>query len=85
MGIAQEKGYRIPEDISFIGFTDGLLSKYSKPRLTSINQNGDKMGEIAAEMLINKVETTYDEENDEAEEVFQTKVIKASLIEREST
>lgn len=81
MGIAQRQGYRVPEDIAFIGFTDGILSKYSKPRLTTVAQHGDKMGELAAEMLIEKIES----ENEEMEEIFNTKVIEATLIKREST
>lgn len=78
---AQKKGLRIPEDISFIGFTDGMLSKFSSPRLTSVAQHGEQMGEIAAEMLIEKVEN----ESEEEEETFRTEVLKATLIEREST
>jgi len=82
MGIAREKGYKVPQDISFIGFTDGLLSKYSQPPLTAIAQHGDKMGEIAAEMLIEKIESEYKEEE---EQIFRTEVIEATLIERDST
>lgn len=82
MGIAKKKGFKIPEDISFIGFTDGLLSKYAMPTLTSIAQHGDRMGEIAAEMLIDRVESENEEDQ---EEIFRTEIIEASLIEREST
>ncbi len=82
MNIARKKGFKIPEEISFIGFTDGLLSKYAEPSLTSIAQHGDKMGEMAAKMLIDRVETTID---NDTEEIFKTEVIKATLIEREST
>lgn len=82
MNLARKKGFRIPEDISFIGFTDGLLSKYAQPSLTAIAQHGDQMGSIAAHMLIERIES----ENEEEEEpVFQTKVIEATLIERDST
>jgi LacI family transcriptional regulator len=70
---------RIPEDISFIGFTDGLLSKFAMPSLTAIAQHGELMGEEAARMLIEKVET----ESDEA--TFTTTVLQPTLIERAST
>lgn len=70
---------RIPEDISFIGFTDGLLSKFAMPSLTAIAQHGELMGEEAARMLIEKVET----ENEE--ETFSTTVLEPTLIERAST
>ena len=83
MGLVQKKGMRIPEDISFIGFTDGILSKYANPGLTSISQHGQKMGEVAAKMLIEKVEREIEDE--EKVETFRTEVIETTLIERGST
>ena len=79
MQVAQDLGYKIPEDISFIGFTDGLLSKYANPSLTSIAQHGEKMGETAAEMLISKIES------EDEDETYETKIIAPTLIERNST
>ena len=79
MKIARKKGYAIPEDISFVGFTDGILSRYATPTLTTVVQNGVEMGEAAARMLIGKLEET------ESEEYFRTEVVKTSLVEREST
>ena len=79
MKLAKRKGFKIPEDISFIGFTDGILSKYASPSLTAVAQHGQKMGEIAAQMLIEKVEADTDEEN------FRTEILEATLMEREST
>lgn len=82
LGVLQKLGMQIPEDVSIIGFTDGLLSKYSVPSLTTVAQHGELMGEIAAQMLIEKVEEEIDEDK---EEVYRTEIIKATLIEREST
>lgn len=82
MGIVQKFGNRIPEDIAFVGFTDGILSHYAKPSLTSVDQHGEIMGETAAQMLIEKIERDHE---DEEEEVFETKIIAATIIEREST
>lgn len=79
MRLAHGMNKRIPEDISFIGFTDGLLSKFAMPSLTAIAQHGELMGEEAARMLIEKVET----ENEE--ETFSTTVLEPTLIERDST
>ncbi|QCW98646.1 LacI family transcriptional regulator [Aggregatimonas sangjinii] len=75
---AQERGKRIPEDISVIGFTNGILSQYSSPRLTAIAQHGEQMGETAAQMLIERVEAEL--ELDEDEENFRTEVIQATII-----
>lgn len=80
MGIAQKLGFSVPKEISFIGFTDGILSKNSSPSLTSIAQHGEKMGETAARMLIEKIENESDEE-----ETYQTEILEATIVEREST
>jgi len=81
MGIARNLGYRIPEEIAFVGFTDGILSHYATPPLTSVDQHGEIMGQTAAQMLIDKIELDHLNE----EEVFETKIIAATLIERAST
>ncbi|MCP4975942.1 MAG: LacI family transcriptional regulator, partial [Maribacter sp.] len=83
MNLVQKKGMRIPEDISFIGFTDGILSKYAIPGLTSIAQHGDKMGEVAAKMLIEKIE--HESEDEEEVGTFRTEIVETTLIERGST
>lgn len=82
MGAVQNLGLKIPEEVSFIGFTNGLLSKYFVPSLTTVAQHGDRMGEIAAQMVIEKVENEI--EIDE-HETYRTEIIEATLIERDST
>jgi len=79
MRVVQRKGLRVPEDISIIGFTDGLLAKHANPSLTSVAQHGQKMGEIAAKMLIERVESEDDETT------YSTKILEPTLIERDST
>ncbi|MBU2525429.1 MAG: LacI family transcriptional regulator [Bacteroidetes bacterium] len=77
INLAHEKGIKIPSQLSVIGFTDGELSKYASPALTTVSQNGHQIGQEAARMLIEKIE--------EESEVFQTKVVKTKLIVRKST
>lgn len=77
--IAKEKGLRVPEDISIVGFTDGLISEYSSPSITTVVQHGFTMGKQAAEMLIDRIENGDDKKR------FQTKVISSNLKIREST
>lgn len=81
LSAAQGIGLKIPTDLSVIGFTDGILSKYSVPKLTTVAQHGDKMGALAAKLLIEKIETDFNEED----EVFTTEVIQATIIRRKST
>lgn len=79
MKVARKRGLRIPDDIQFIGFTDGVLSKHATPSLTTVSQHGQEMGEKAAELLIEKLE------HEDQEEQYQTVVIETELIERNST
>ena len=78
----QDQGKKVPEDVAVIGFTDGILSKLANPSLTSVAQHGERMGEMAARLLIERIEA---EDPYEVEPVYRTEVIKASLVEREST
>jgi LacI family transcriptional regulator len=77
---ALKLGLKIPEDIAVIGFTDGIISKYSSPSITTVSQNGIKMGGKAAKMLIERLES-----HDEDDEHYRTEVIETHLVEREST
>jgi LacI family transcriptional regulator len=79
MKIAINKGYKIPEDISIIGFTDGVLSKHSIPSLSTISQHAVEMGERSATLLIDKLEELVEEEE------YTTEVINTTLIERDTT
>lgn len=77
---AKKLGLRVPEDISVIGFTDGIISKYSSPSITTVSQNGIKMGGKAAKMLIDRLESETEED-----EHYRTEVIETHLVMREST
>jgi LacI family transcriptional regulator len=75
-----KKGYKIPEEFSIIGFADGILaSRRLTPSLTTISQHGVEIGEVAAKLLIDRLESK--EENIP----YETVVIKTNLKEREST
>ena len=79
MRLAREQGIRVPEDLSVIGFTDGLLSQYANPSMSAIKQHGEEMGRLSAKMLIDKVEGLSDSES------FTTKILEPTLVERNST
>ena len=78
--IGLKKGYKIPEELSIIGFADGILaSRRLSPSLSTLSQYGVEIGEVAANVLINRLESK--EEN----LPYETVVIKTQLREREST
>jgi LacI family transcriptional regulator len=45
-------GYRIPNDMSLVGFDDQFLSAYTLPPLTTVRQPSIDMGRAAAESLL---------------------------------
>ncbi|MGY0391623.1 LacI family DNA-binding transcriptional regulator [Bizionia sp. KMM 8389] len=79
MKVARKLGKNIPEDIQIIGFTDGVLSKHATPSLTTVSQHAQQMGEKAAALLIDRLET------EDHEETYQTVVIETEIINRNST
>ena len=83
--VATRLGKKIPEELSIIGFTDGIISKYSSPSITTVSQNGIKMGEKAAKMLLEKLEIEDDQDDEEYQEQYKTEVIETELVERETT
>jgi LacI family transcriptional regulator len=53
-----EAGLSVPEDISVLGFDDIESAAYSNPALTTVRQPLQKMGEIAARTLLNRIENS---------------------------
>jgi LacI family transcriptional regulator/LacI family repressor for deo operon, udp, cdd, tsx, nupC, and nupG len=49
-------GLRVPDDVSICGFTNGQRAVACDPMLTTVEQRGHRVGEEAAEILIDKVE-----------------------------
>ncbi len=52
----REAGYRVPEDISVVGYDDIPLAAHTVPPLTTIRQPTQKMGALAVETLIDIIE-----------------------------
>jgi LacI family transcriptional regulator len=78
---ANKIGLNVPNDLAVIAFTDGMISKYSTPTITTVSQSGVKMGNRAAKIIIERLES----ENESDDENYITEVIETYLVEREST
>jgi LacI family transcriptional regulator len=50
-------GYRIPEDISIVGYDGIELSRYMRPIFTTYRQNSEELGRLAAVKLIDRIES----------------------------
>lgn len=52
----RKKGYRIPEDIAFVGFTESRIAMHITPALTSVEQPCREIGEVSAQTMLNMIE-----------------------------
>ena len=77
--VTRRLGKIVPDDVGIISFTDGLISKYSYPSLTTVKQHAEEIGKAAAVKLIERLE------NEDDNLKYEQKVIKSVIIEREST
>ncbi len=73
----RENGFRIPEDISVVGFDDIPESLFFEPPLTTVQQNFAALGEQSVEYLIALI--------DKPDTPLHQRVLYPRLIVREST
>ena len=76
---AKRMGFRVPEDISICGFTNGQRAVACDPMLTTVEQRGIIVGEEAVDILIGHVEGTIP--LDKAEK----RIVRTRLIIRGTT
>ncbi|WP_050615210.1 LacI family DNA-binding transcriptional regulator [Bacillus testis] len=68
-------GYRVPEDISIMGFDNIQFSKYSNPELTTVDQNIFLKAETAVTLIRRKAKGDH---------VKEEYILPVSIVERES-
>ena len=51
----KECGFRIPEDVALIGFTDDAHAAYVTPRMSAIEDQSHRMGVIACQLLLKSI------------------------------
>lgn len=73
----REKGIRVPEDVSVIGFNNNILGEIFYPKLTTISQPSYDMGSVAVRMLI-KILNKRELDN-------PNYILNYEIIQREST
>jgi LacI family transcriptional regulator len=52
MDAVRNRGFRVPDDVSVIGFDDIPQAAMVRPALTTVNQPLEKMGRVATQMLM---------------------------------
>lgn len=73
----QEQGLRVPQDISVMGFDDIPGANFYSPSLTTVRQPLNRMGEVAAQALLDRIEGK--------KEYLPEIAIEPELVVREST
>lgn len=76
--IIKEHGLRVPEDVSIVGFTHGIISDLTDPSLSTVEQHGYEIGKEAAQLLIDRLQK---------EEAYPaiTRIIETKFIRKGST
>lgn len=79
MAAIKENALKIPDDVAVVGFSDWLMASMVEPSLSSVSQPGFEMGQIAARMFIEQIESK--------DENFapKTKIFPTHLIIRDSS
>ena len=72
-----EHGLRVPEDVSVLGFDDIPSAAFHSPSLTTVRQPLNRMGEVAAQTLLDRIEG----QNEYPSEI----AIEPELVVRQST
>ena len=79
MYAAKRMGFKVPEDISICGFTNGQRAIACDPMLTTVEQRGKRVGEEAADILIGHVEGTIPRNK------VERRIVRTRLIIRGTT
>lgn len=74
----EDHGYKVPDDVSVLGFDDVYFAKMFTPALSTIRQNKQKIGEIAAERLLDLIDDKKNNKN-------PIECVPVELILRDST
>ena len=72
----QENGFRVPDDLSIIGFDNIPYSEISTPKLTTVDQRAYDMGAVSIKLLMESIE--------EPNSLHYSVRLEPSLIERRS-
>ena len=79
MYAAKRMGFKVPDDISICGFTNGQRAIACDPMLTTVEQRGKRVGEEAADILIGHVEGSIPRDK------VEKRIVRTRLIIRGTT
>lgn len=71
----QEMGYKVPENISVVGFDNDIFSTLSNPQITTVDVNMIEMTETVADLIVDKINR---------DKRYGRVLIKGSIVYRDS-
>lgn len=76
---ALQLNYKVPEDLSIIGFSDENVLPFTYPKLSTISQHTIDIGKSSVSLLIDRLK------NEDETDKMKTKTIKTNLVLRGTT
>jgi LacI family transcriptional regulator len=55
MQILKESGYKIPEDVALVGFSNEAFTSFTEPALSTVEQHSMRIGNAAAEIFLQEI------------------------------
>lgn len=76
--VLREQGVEVPEQVAIVGFSDEPYARFVSPQLSSMQQHSFEQGKLAAEMLLEQIDSGPDTPR-------RREVLKPELIVRQSS
>ena len=77
----KNEGVKVPDEIAIVGFSNEPVSGIIDPSLTTVDQPGFQIGQIATKLLLDEISKAPNANATMA----KTTILKSSLIERDSS
>lgn len=79
MQVLKEKGFKVPDDVALVGFSNEPFTSFTEPPLSTIDQHPMRMGNAAAEIFLEEIAVK------DKKFIPQKIVLKPELIIRQSS
>jgi LacI family transcriptional regulator len=76
--ILRRQGYKIPEDIAFVGFSNNTMMDLFHPSISFIRQPAYEMGRAAAELVLRLIESK------KPTKIFEKRILQPLVVSRSS-
>ena len=80
--VLKKKGFRVPEDVALVGFSNEAFTELTEPQISSVDQCCGQMGQTAVRLLLQMIQR---EPRRPAANAAKSVVLKPKLMVRESS